>query len=269
VVAEPPALIWIVHSDRVLREARAAAARQMGFIGLPVESAAQGLGWLNHNQGLIPDLILFDDAVGDMAPAQFAAALAEALGELAPPVIYIVGSKENAEVLISSSLKPGQDAVLQRPVPARNVIRAVFSVLRRAAEEGSVLHAHGLELDVVRRMLGYRGRNIHLTRFECGFMEYLMWRKDRVVTNDELLEHVWGFEPGTGTLEVLRAHVRNLRRKLQLLGAPRDLIWTLPGRGYRLKQPPESQLPEGLHSSAPAATPDLETYLPTSPAEPA
>jgi hypothetical protein len=58
----------------------------------------------------------------------------------------------------------------------------------------------------------------------------------RVVTNDEILEHVWGFAPGTGTSEVIRAHVRNLRRKLQLLGAPRDVIWTVPGRGYRLRE---------------------------------
>jgi DNA-binding response OmpR family regulator len=245
-----------------LLEARVAAARQMGFIATPVQSAAQGLDWLNHNHGFIPDLILFDDAVRDMTPARFATALAEALGELAPPVIYIVSSEESAEALISSSLKPGQDAVLQRPARARDVIRAVFSVLRRAAEEDSVLHAHGLELDVVRRMLGYHGRNIHLTRFECGFMEYMMRRKDRIVTCHELLEHVWGFEPGTGSLEVLRAHVRNLRRKLQLLGAPRDLIWTLPGRGYRLKAPPESQPPENLLPSAPPATPDLETHSP-------
>ncbi len=262
-VTEPPPTVWILHSDRVLRESRVAAVRQMGFIAIPVELAAQGLGWLNHNHGFIPDLILFDDAVGDMAPADFAAALTEALSDLAPPVIYIVSSEESAEALISSSLKPGQDAVLQRPVPARDVIRAVFSVLRRSAEEDAVLHAHGLELDVVRRMLGYRGRNIHLTRFECGFMEYIMWRRDRVVTNDELLEHVWGFEPGTGTLDVLRAHVRNLRHKLLLLAAPQDLIWTLPARGYRLKEPLESQLPGNLHPSAPAATPDLESHSPS------
>ena len=243
-------------------------ARQMGLIASPLESAAQGLDWLNHNGGLIPDLILFDDAVGDMAPAQFATALTEALGDLTPPVVYVVSSQESVEALISTSLRPGKDVALQRPLPARDVFKAVFSLLRRAAEEESVLNAHGLELDVVRRMLGYRGRNIHLTRFECAFMEYLMWRKDRVVTNDELLEHVWGFEPGTGALDVLRAHVRNLRHKLQLLGAPRDLIWTLPGRGYRLKEPPESQLPGNLHPSAPAATPDLETLSPAGRSEP-
>ena len=261
-VAEPLPIVWILHSDPVLCEARAIMARQMGLIAAPLESAAQGLDWLNHNGGLIPDLILFDDAVGDMAPTQFAAALTEILGDLVPPVIYIVGSAESTEALTSSSLKPAQDAVFQRPVPAHDVFKAVLSALRRSEEESAVLHAHGLELDVVRRMLGYRGRNIHLTRFECGFMEYVMRRKDRVVTNDELLEHVWGFEPGTGGLEVLRAHVRNLRRKLQLLGAPRDLIWTLPGRGHRLKESLDGQTPGDLHPFAPAAIPDLEAHSP-------
>jgi len=263
-VAEPPPIVWILHSDPVLREARVATARQMGLITAPLESAAQGLDWLNHNGGLIPDLILFDDTVGDMAPARFATALTEALGDLTPPVVYVVSSQESVEALISTSLRPGQDVVLQRPLPAHDVFKAIFSLLRRAAEEESVLHAHGLELDVVRRMLGYRGRNIHLTRFECGFMEYIMRRKDRVVTCHELLEHVWGFEPGTGTLDVLRAHVRNLRHKLQLLGAPRDLIWTLPARGYRLKEDLETQPPGTARLSAPGATADLETHLPAS-----
>jgi DNA-binding response OmpR family regulator len=262
VVAEPPPIVWILHSDPVLREARVATARQMGLIAAPLESGAQGLDWLNHNHALIPDLILFDDAVRDMAPARFAAALTEALGDVAPPVVYIVSSEENAESLISSSPMPSRDVVLKRPVLARDVFSAVFSALRHAAEEDSVLHAHGLELDVVRRMLGYQGRNIHLTRFECGFTEYIMRRKDRVVTNDELLEHVWGFEPGTGGLEVLRAHVRNLRRKLQLLGAPRDLIWTLPGRGHRLKEDVEAQPLGTGYPTAPGTTPDLETLLP-------
>jgi hypothetical protein len=46
---------------------------------------------------------------------------------------------------------------------------------------------------------------------------------------------VWGFEPDTGAPEVVRAHVRNLRCKLQAIGAARDVIVTLPGRGYMVE----------------------------------
>ena len=147
--------------------------------------------------------------------------------------------------------------VFQRPVLARDVIGASLALLRGSTGEGSVLHAEGLELDVIRRTLAYQGRNIHLTRLECGFMEYIMRRTGRVVGKDELLEHVWGFEPGTGSCEVLRAHVRNVRRKLELLGAPRDLIWNLPGRGYQLREAADGELPEDL--SAPARTAEEQT----------
>jgi DNA-binding response OmpR family regulator len=188
--------------------------------------------------GLIPDLIVFDDAAEDMPLVHFLAALTEALGHVAPPVVCVV-SKRTAEVTTSPSFRPGQDTVFERPVRAREMIWGILSALGACAGEGGVLHAGGLELDVVSRTLTYGSRNVHLTRFEFGFMEYLMRRGGRLVTNDELLEQVWGFQPGTGAPEVIRAHVRNLRRKLEFLGARPNLIWTLPGRGYQLREAPE------------------------------
>jgi DNA-binding response OmpR family regulator len=238
VLSEPPPIVWIIFGDPDGRQNRAAAARQLGVISVPLESAGLALDSLTCGKGLIPDLILFDDADEEMPPAQFAAALTQALNGLAPPVVYIVSSREAADGLTSAPLRPGQDVVLRRPVLARDVIRAAFEVFGRSAEDRPVLQACGLELDLLKRTLASQGRNVHLTRFECRFMEYLMRRKDRVVTSDELLEHVWGFEPGTGSCEVLRAHVRNLRRKLEFLGASRDTIWTLPGRGYQLRPDP-------------------------------
>jgi DNA-binding response OmpR family regulator len=204
----------------------------MGFIATPVESAVQALTWLSQGSALIPDLILFDDAELDMPPPRFAVLLTETLGDLAPPVIYIVRSKEVAETLTSPPTKAGHDVVLHGRVTARDVLGAILLALRCSTEERSVLRAEGLELDTIGRMLTYRGRNVHLTRFEFRFMEYIMRRSGQLVTNDELLDQVWGFEPGTGAAEVIRAHVRNLRRKLDLLGVPRDVIWTVPGRGY-------------------------------------
>ena len=252
-LAEPPPVVWILHRDPEEREARAIAARQLGVIAIPVAFATGALKSLDHGGGLIPDLILFDEAGEDMPPARFAAALTDTLDGLAPPVVYIATSRETTESLTSPPLRPGQDSVFQRPVRARDVIRAALSLLRRSPGENAVLRAGSLELHIARRTLEYRGRNIHLTRLECGFMEYLMRRKGRVVGKDELLEHVWGFEPGTGSCEVLRAHVRNLRRKLELLQAPRDLIWTLPARGYQLREAPDSEPPGAIHHSPPTA----------------
>jgi two-component system OmpR family response regulator len=239
VFSEPPSAVWVLHSDRRLRDALLMAMRQMGFMATPVDSAAQGLRWLTEARAFIPDLIIHDDAEQDMAPVDFASALTGALGELAPPVIYVVSSTEAARALTSRLLRPAKEIVVRKPVRSRDVFRAVISVLRHRREEATVLYASGLEFDVVRRTLSSNGCNIHLTRLESGFIEYIMRRKGQVVSNAEFLEQVWGFEPGTGGSEVIRAHVRNLRRKLQSLGVPRELIWTVPGRGYRFGGAPD------------------------------
>lgn len=232
-------------------EARAVAVRQLGVIAVPLASAAGALESLDHGGGLIPDLILFDDVGEEMAAVRFAAALATGLRELAPPVIYIATSRETAESLTSPPLRRGRDVVLRRPLRARDVMKASLTLLRWSVEQGSVLHAGGLALDLGWRTLAYRGRSVRLTRLECGFLEYVMRHTGRAATTDELLEHVWGFEPGTGSPDVIRHRVLYLRRKLEFLGAPRDLIRTLAGRGYQLREDPESQPPGAIDPSLP------------------
>jgi DNA-binding response OmpR family regulator len=205
----------------------------MGFIALAVESAAQAIAWLTHGAALVPDLVLFDEAGQDMSPSQFAKAMADMLSDRAPPVIYILESERGAAELTSPSFRAGRDTFLLRPVRERDVFRALLMAHSRLAEKTSVLHAEGLELDVGLRLVHCGGRNVHLTRLECRLLEYLMRSEGRVVRPDELLERVWGFQPGTGGGEVLRAHLRNLRRKLAFVGVAGDVILTLPGRGYR------------------------------------
>ena len=233
VLSEPPPVVWVVHSDSALREARVSALRQSGLLVTPVTSATRALKWLEN---FIPDLILFEEVNEDTVAAQFSATVTETLGNLAPPVIYIVAARETTEGLTSPIDRPRRDVVFQKPVLASHVLRAALSMLRRAAEARSALRGQDLELDVTQRFLAYRSRNIRVTRLECRFLEYLMRHQGHVVSGDALLRGVWGYDPGTGTLEVVRANVRNLRRKLALLGAPPDLIRTLPGRGYQLKE---------------------------------
>ena len=60
-----------------------------------------------------------------------------------------------------------------------------------------------------------------------------MERPGAVVTAEELLEKVWGFFPQTGSGDIVRSHMRNLRRKIAKVARGREVIRTLPRRGYR------------------------------------
>jgi len=220
----------------VSREGTVASLRQLGFLAWAAPTAGDLLEALDST-GAVPDIILFDDTVDDVSPTHFAEELLRRLSEAAPPIVYVLTPQRGEPSIPSPPLRPGLDVVLERPVRIRDVVRALLSCVQRSARAGTVLHAGDLDFDVVRRVLSFQGRSVQLTRFESLLLEYLMRRAGRPVPIDELLERVWGFEPGTGSPEVVRAHVRNLRNKLQTVGASREMIVNLPGRGYMLDAP--------------------------------
>jgi DNA-binding winged helix-turn-helix (wHTH) protein len=65
-------------------------------------------------------------------------------------------------------------------------------------------------------------------------MYYLIQRRGSIVSAEELLEKVWEFFPGTGSSELIRSHIRNLRSKLRIATGGAELLQTVPRRGYRL-----------------------------------
>lgn len=76
---------------------------------------------------------------------------------------------------------------------------------------------------------------LHLTPKEYGLLEVLLRNGRRVLSRSVIIEHVWSLEapPEEYTVKV---HIRSLRQKLKTVGAPNDLIETVHGMGYRLKQ---------------------------------
>jgi DNA-binding response OmpR family regulator len=232
-LTQPPPIVLIIHPRARTRAVRLAAVRQLGCLAGAAASAGE-VGMLRGG-GLIPDVIVFDDATEDMSPTQFGEELLRRLGDAAPPVVYMLTSERGESSIPSPPLRPGFDAVLERPVRARDALCAVLSCAQRGVGADGVLRVGELGLDVMRRVVSLNGRSGVLTRLETLLLEYLMRRAGRPVSCRELLERVWGFEPDTGAPEVVRAHVRNLRGKLEGVGADRQDIVNLPGRGYMLE----------------------------------
>jgi DNA-binding response OmpR family regulator len=136
------------------------------------------------------------------------------------------------------------DAYLGRPFDAEGLAEAVTALLPGSGAPAALakpLRAGPLSLDPVRRFLRWRrpsagrqDREVRLTPIECRLLQEFMEKPGLVLSTEELLVRVWGFYPGTGGAEVLRAHVRNLRRKLRRLHEGAELLVTVPRVGYRL-----------------------------------
>jgi two-component system, OmpR family, KDP operon response regulator KdpE len=147
-----------------------------------------------------------------------------------PIVVLSAVGEEEAKV---RALAAGADDYVTKPFGPPELVARLEAVLRRAKPEASepLIAADGLEIDVVARAVRRDGDEIHLTPTEFELLRVLAQNRGRLMTHRSLLVEVWGVEY-EDDVQVLRAHVANLRRKIEPDDGPR-YIRTDPGVGYR------------------------------------
>ena len=128
-------------------------------------------------------------------------------------------------------LDEGADDYLVKPFALAELLARVRALLRRdTAGTSAVLTVGPLRLDSARHSATLAGESLSLTPKEFGVLEYLMTRPGRVISSEELLEHVWDANADPFT-QTVRVTVGTLRRKLG-----EGWIETVVGRGYRLRE---------------------------------
>jgi two-component system, OmpR family, KDP operon response regulator KdpE len=147
-----------------------------------------------------------------------------------PIIVLSAVGEEEAKV---RALAAGADDYVTKPFGPPELVARLEAVLRRAKPEASepLIAADGLEIDVVARAVRRDGEEVHLTPTEFELLRTLAQNRGRLMTHRSLLVEVWGVEY-EDDVQVLRAHVANLRRKIEPPDGPR-YIRTDPGVGYR------------------------------------
>jgi two-component system KDP operon response regulator KdpE len=131
------------------------------------------------------------------------------------------------------ALAAGADDYVTKPFGPPELVARLEAVLRRAKPEASepTIAAEGLEIDLAARSVRRDGDEVHLTPTEFELLRTLAQNRGRLMTHSVLLAEVWG-PAYADDLQILRAHVANLRRKIEPPGGP-HYIRTDPGVGYR------------------------------------
>ena len=121
-----------------------------------------------------------------------------------------------------------------KPFSIEELLARIRSNLRRTKDEDSdMLEFEDLSLNRRTREILRSGRAIELTVREYELLEYLMVHRQQVMTRDQILEKVWGYDFG-GDSNVIEVYVRTLRQKLEVDNASR-LIQTVRGVGYVMR----------------------------------
>jgi two-component system, OmpR family, response regulator len=132
-------------------------------------------------------------------------------------------------------LRAGGDDYLVKPFAYDELFVRIEVLMRRRPRHSkveTVLRTGALELDLVRRKVRHRARELELLPTEFRVLEFMMRHAGRVLTRTMIFEAVWGcrFDPGTNLIDV---HVGRLRKKVNLPGE-QPMIRTIRGSGYLL-----------------------------------
>jgi two-component system KDP operon response regulator KdpE len=225
--SERPRVLVCDDEQQILRALRV-ILRDAGYEALPASTGEEALDLTAVRR---PDAAIIDLVLPDIDGVELCRRLRE-WSEIPVIVLSAIGD-EDAKV---RALAAGADDYVTKPFGPRELIARLQAALRRIqpGPELPVIAADGLEVDLARRTVRRDGEEIHLTPIEFDLLRLLARNRGRLMTHRDLLVSVWGAGYAEDT-QVLRAHIANLRRKIEPPDGPR-YIRTDPGVGYRFAE---------------------------------
>ncbi|MEZ0292582.1 MAG: response regulator transcription factor [Solirubrobacteraceae bacterium] len=205
------------------------------FQGFEVETAATGEQALAAAASFKPQLMVLDIMLPDMEGFEVARRLGAQRAQV--PIVFLTARDATEDKIRGLSI--GGDDYVTKPFSLEELIARIRTVLRRTGQaeaDSSVLSFADLELDDDTREVHRAGAAVELTATEYRLLRYLMLNPRRVLTRDQILNHVWDYDFG-GDARVLETYVSYLRKKLDVHGPP--LIHTVRSVGYALRAPRE------------------------------
>jgi two-component system response regulator MprA len=223
--------ILVVDDEPAVRESLASS---LAFEDYEIDTATDGLDALDKLDRVNPDLIVLDVLMPRLDGLTTCRRL-RGRGETLPVLMLTARDTVGDRV---TGLDAGADDYLVKPFELDELLARVRALLRRSRlstrsdEDDDVLEYGGLSMNTLTREVTRNGRDLDLTRTEYTLLEMFLTHPRQVLTREQILGAVWGFdfEPTSNSLDV---YVMYLRRKT---GEPR-LIHTVRGVGYVLREP--------------------------------
>jgi two-component system KDP operon response regulator KdpE len=210
------------------------AAQLLAANGYNVLKASSGQEAVRHIYEGKPDLVLLDVMMPEIDGWQ-TCRLIRAVSEV--PVIMLTG-KRNAEEDVVRGLECGADEYLAKPVGNRELLARVKAALRRAENPSAktvktkmVFKDDYLNIDITERKISVKGEKLKLTPREFRLLELLLENAGRIMSHQQVLEHVWGWEY-IDDVDYVRIYISHLRQKIEPDPSSPKYILTEPGVGY-------------------------------------
>ena len=219
-------LILITEDERDLADSLARGLRQQGYAADIAYDGEESLVLIEVNNY---DLIILDLNLPKIDGMEVCRRVR---GSGASTAILMLTARASLHDRVNG-LNQGADDYLVKPFHFSELLARVRALLRREGKSGHpIIRVSDLVLDPNALKGYFKGIELSLTVKEFAILEYLMRNAGRIVSQEELLEHVWDEQANLFT-HTIKVHIKNIRKKLDGAGGC-NLLSTVKGRGYRL-----------------------------------
>lgn len=220
-------MIYCVEDERNIREL---IVYTLESSGLTARGFENGDAFFQGVRQEVPQLVLLDIMLpGDDGLEILKKLKGDTLTSDVPVILVTAKGSEYDKVL---GLDMGADDYIVKPFGMMELIARVKALLRRSRKEKSVREytMGDLVMQVDKHTVKVQGEEVLLTFKEFELLKYMLENPGIVLSRDQILEHIWGYE-FAGETRTVDVHIRTLRKKL---GPCQDMIETIRGVGYRM-----------------------------------
>jgi DNA-binding response OmpR family regulator len=196
-----------------------------------VVAAKDGETGLKKASGEQPDLIILDLMLPGLNGYEVCKKLKESSPEI--PIVMLTAKSQESDIVTGLDL--GADDYITKPFSILEVLARINALLRRSGSGSTVpevFQTRDLEIHFKKHKAYKQGNALKLSPREFEILRYLVERRGEVVSRDDLLNQVWGYDsfPYTRTID---AHIAMLRKKIETNPEAPEMIITIHGKGYK------------------------------------
>ncbi|MBD1821048.1 response regulator transcription factor [Cyanobacteria bacterium FACHB-DQ100] len=223
--------VLVVEDDLHLAEILTEALSDRAYSVDVVKDGESAWNWISS---LSYDLIVLDVTLPKLDGISLCKRLRTAANNSTTPVLMLTARDTIADKILG--LDAGADDYMVKPFDLEELMARIRALLRRGTLNTPTLITWGeLQIDPGTHEVTYAGEFVQLTPKEYALLELLATSGRRILSRSNIIDRLWSLQDPP-TEETVKSHVKGLRQKLKIAGAPEDFIETVHGVGYRLKQ---------------------------------